>query len=143
MVRRVAALPARLLKGNPGEQGIQGTQGPKGTDGADGAAGRAPEHEIKNGEIRFKQPDGAFGEWLSVTSAFGGGKVSNNTYTAVTTSTYHVSEKQLDLGTNIFGMRVTPATLYIPKKIDRRCHIVVKDEDGKAGTNNITIQVET
>ena len=140
MVRRVSALPSRLLKGKDGQQGADGAQGPRGTQGP---AGRSPDHEVNNGEVRFLQPDGQWGEWISVTSASGGGKISNNTYTAVTTSTYHVSGSKLDLGTNIFGVRVTPATLFIPKKMDPRCYLVVKDEVGNAGTNNITIKVET
>ncbi len=152
MVTRVASLPSRLLKGESGEQGeagkqglqgIQGSVGKQGTKGTDGTAGRSPEHEIKNGEIRFKQPDGQFGEFLSISSLSGGGKISENTYTSISTATFKIPRASLDLGLNVFGVRVTPVTITLPKKVDKRSIIVIKDEVGDAGTDNITIKVES
>lgn len=158
MVRRVSALPSRLLKGADGErgdrgargeqgaqglQGAAGAKGPQGTQGGSGPVGHSPGHEVQNGEIRFLQPDGQWGEWISITSPSGGGKLSENTYTAVTAASFTIPRRTLDLGINIFGVRVTPATILLPKKVDKRSIIVIKDEVGDAGTDNITIQVET
>lgn len=50
-------------KGDPGPRGPQGEIGPKGEKGEQG---KPPEHQIKDSKIRFKNPDGKWGEWISL-----------------------------------------------------------------------------
>ena len=132
--------------GTDGEDGRDGIDGVsiRGDQGATGPAGAVPEHEVRNGEIRFMHPDGSWGDWVKVTgSSGGGGKISENTYTPVTTAEYHVNRSQLDLGTNIFGVNFDgDVTIFLPNTIDPRSIIVVNDESGNASANNITITVE-
>ena len=131
------------IAGTQGRDGVDGV-GSRGEKGATGPAGAVPEHEVRNGEIRFMNPDGSWGDWVKVTgSSGGGGKISDNTYTPVTTAEYHVNRGQLDLGTNIFGVNFDgDVTIFFPKNIDPRSLIVVNDESGNASANNITITVE-
>lgn len=166
-----ALTPPAFLKGIPGRPGkdgrdgkdgkdgigIAGTQGRDGVDGVGvrgevgaigetGPAGAIPEHEVRNGEVRFINPDGSWGDWVKVggsSGGGGGGKISENTYTLVTTAEYHVKRSQLDLGTNIFGVNFNgDVTIFFPKNIDPRSLIIVNDESGNASANNITITVE-
>jgi len=129
--------------GLDGKDGVDGV-GTQGDTGATGQTGAVPEHEVRNGEIRFMHPDGSWGDWVKVAdSSGGGGKISENTYTNVTTAEYHVNRSQLDLGTNIFGVNFNgDVTIFFPKNIDPRSIIVVNDESGNASANNITITVE-
>lgn len=138
--------PGRDGIGTDGVDGKDGTDGVgiRGNQGATGPTGAVPEHEVRNGEIRFMHPDGSWGDWVKVAgSSGGGGKISDNTYTFVNTAEYHVNRAQLDLGTNIFGVDFDgDVTIFFPKNIDPRSIIVVNDESGNASTNNITITVE-
>jgi hypothetical protein len=74
----IAGTPGRDGKdgepGRPGRDGIDGVDGAPGKDGKDGQPGRdgkdgrpgiAPDHEIDQGKIRFKKPDGTWGAWLA------------------------------------------------------------------------------
>lgn len=136
-------LPGTL--GERGEKGDAGLQGIPGTSitGQQGESGAIPEHQVRNGEIRFKNPDGTWGEWVNIGSQGGGGKISMNTYKQITTAEFHIGKGQLDLGTNIFGVDFAgDVTIFIPRKIDRRSIIVVNDESATAETNNITIKAE-
>lgn len=53
----------RGKEGPLGKQGIQGNEGDKGEKGNDGFI---PKHEFKNGQLRFENPDGTWGEWISL-----------------------------------------------------------------------------
>ena len=70
-------------KGDRGERGERGPQGvgmrgPKGEDGQDGrdgADGEVPEHQTKDGRIRFKAAGGKWGKWIdlkAVTNVYSG-----------------------------------------------------------------------
>lgn len=137
-------LPGTL--GERGEKGDAGLQGIPGTSitGQQGESGAIPEHQVRNGEIRFKNPDDTWGQWVNIGSQNGGGgKISMNTYKQITTAEFHIGKGQLDLGTNIFGVDFAgDVTIFIPRKIDRRSIIVVNDESATAETNNITIKAE-
>lgn len=63
-------------------------------------------------------------------------------FTAVTTATLVIADNDLVLGHNIFGVNYAGAvTITLPAGIDSDKIIVINDESGLAGTNNITIQV--
>lgn len=63
-------------------------------------------------------------------------------YTAVTTATRVITDTELVIGTNIFGVNFAGAvTITLPTGVDSNKIIVINDESGLAGTNNITIQV--
>ena len=63
-------------------------------------------------------------------------------YTAVTTDTYVMTTDELYTGINIFGVNYAGAvTITLPASIDSNKIIVINDESGAAGTNNITITV--
>lgn len=49
-----------------GERGEQGLEGKKGKDGKEGKNGKTPKHQIKNGFIRFENPDGTWGKWIRI-----------------------------------------------------------------------------
>lgn len=128
-------------RGNPGKDGI----GKDGKDGRDGVDGQAPEHEVRNNEVRFRNPDGTWGPWIrAVVSHGGGGPDSFNTYTEVRQATFRVNPLTLTNGTNIFGVDFAgDVTIILPNGIDPRAIIVVKDESDNAGANNITITTES
>jgi len=131
--------------GRDGKDGLDGVGKPgrDGRDGVDGKDGTSPEHEVRNGEIRFRQADGTWGDWLTLGTSGSGGKISNNTYHKVEVAEYHVNSNQLDLGHNIFGVDYGgDVTIFLPKNIDKRALIVINDESASAATNNITIKVE-
>jgi hypothetical protein len=162
-LKRVSnTIPMKFLMGKDGEQGKEGKDGInglsiKGKDGKDGVglrgepgrqgeAGSIPAHQVSNGEVRFQNPDGTWGDWIEAgvrSTGGGGGKISTNTYHKVATAEYHVNRNQLDLGTNIFGVDFNgDVTIFLPKSIDKRSLIIINDESSSAATNNITIQVE-
>lgn len=63
-------------------------------------------------------------------------------YTAITAATYVMTDAELVLGTNIFGVNYAGAvSITVPDNIDSNKIIVINDESGLAGTNNITITV--
>ena len=164
-------IPHEFLKGKDGKDGIDGRDGRDGKDGQAGAEGTNGKDGIdgKNGidgkttvEHIFQDlpADLVTGAQLSELkkrmereidmikvqggSSGGGGKISMNTYTKITTAEYHVNRSQLDLGTNIFGVDFNgDVNIFLPKGIDPRSIIVVNDESNTAATNNITIQVES
>ena len=59
-------------QGPQGEQGAKGDPGPKGDTGAtgpagaDGAQGLPPEHEWQGTQLRFKEPDGSWGQFIDL-----------------------------------------------------------------------------
>lgn len=129
---------------------ILGTPGQKGKDGESitgkkGPVGAAPMHEVRNGELRFQNPDGTWGEWIAVPQApAGGGPESYNTYTSVKQASFRVNRQSLTLGKNIFGVDFAgDVEIILPNGIDKRILIVVKDESNNAGTNNITLTTES
>jgi hypothetical protein len=149
--------------GTQGERGRAGKDG-VGRDGRDGVDGvnvvqhvyeKPPEGFVTNETLKkeITKLEREI-ELIKISSAQGGRgfvggnngpvPVTFNTYHAVTTNEYHVTLDQLLMGTNIFGVQVDgTTTIYIPDNLDSRIVLVVNDETGNAGTNNITIQVET
>lgn len=53
-------------KGATGDPGPKGEQGEEGEKGADGAQGPPPEHEWQGTSLRFKDPDGAWGQLVNL-----------------------------------------------------------------------------
>ena len=114
-------------------------------DGKPGDVGSAPEHEVRNGEIRFKQPDGTWGKWIEVqpSSTGGGGGSEAVRYTPIQAANFKINRGALIVGTNIFGVNFASAVeIILPSGIDNNIIIVVKDESNDASTNNITITTE-
>lgn len=76
-------------EGPQGPQGLQGAPGPKGDTGAtgpagaDGADGLPPEHEWQGTALRFKEPDGSWGQAVDLRGPAG----SSATVPIATTST--------------------------------------------------------
>jgi len=140
-------------KGETGPQGIPGitttvekvvhTQEP-GTPGDKGIDGSSPEHEVRNGEIRFKQPDGTWGKWIEVQpSSSGGGGPEAIKYIPVQVAAFKMIRRSLIVGTNIFGVNFAGAVeIILPSGIDKNIIIVIKDESNDASTNNITVTTE-
>ena len=63
-------------------------------------------------------------------------------YTEITTATRVITDAELVVGTNIFGVNfVSDVTITLPAGIASNKIIVINDESGNAGINNITIQV--
>lgn len=59
-------------EGKPGRDGMDGKDGMQGQPGEKGDSGPAPAHQVKNGEIRFQNPDGSWGQWIKVSQSRGG-----------------------------------------------------------------------
>lgn len=163
IVRRVLAAvptPERGIQGVQGQTGDKGSDGigrpgKEGEDGLDGLTGDkgetgdTPEHQVSNGEVRFKQPDGSWGAWIRATGRgrsdpqFSGYAPTFNTYTPITESEFHVIEAALKTGHNIFGVQnVGVTTVFVPKRLDKGVILTINDETGQASTNNITVIVE-
>ena len=63
-------------------------------------------------------------------------------YTAITTATRAITDAELVIGTNIFGVNYAGAVaITLPDNISSQKIIVINDESGLAGTNNITLTV--
>lgn len=62
-------------------------------------------------------------------------------YTQITTSSRAITDEELIIGTNIFGVIYSGATVQLPVNIDSTKIIIINDETGTAGTNNIVISV--
>ncbi len=106
-----------------------------------GATGAVPEHEVRNGDIRFKNPDGTWGKWITVQPSGGGGGGGEHVkYTSVRQAVFKVNRGSLIEGTNIFGVNFAgPVEIILPDGIAKNIIIVVKDESNDASTNNITV----
>lgn len=70
-------------KGATGDPGPKGDQGEKGEKGDDGAQGLPPEHEWQGTTLRFKEPDGSWGQAVDLRGPAG----SSATVPIATTST--------------------------------------------------------
>lgn len=135
-----------------GKRGKQGEPGVTTTitetvekDGIPGKDGSTPEHEVRNGEVRFKNPDGTWGKWIEAQQAHasGGGGLESVKYSSVAQASYKVTRSSLIVGTNIFGVNYAGAVEFIlPSGIDKNIIIVIKDESNDASTNNITLTTE-
>jgi len=131
-------------RGKPGKDGITTTVNKTVHVQEEGVAGAAPEHEVRNGEIRFKHPDGTWGEWITVqpTSSGGGGSEAVK-YIPIQAATFKVNRQALIVGTNIFGVNFAgDVEVILPSGISKNILIVIKDESNNASTNNITITTE-
>lgn len=53
-------------KGDRGERGPIGPRGGEGPRGAEGKPGSPPEHEYRDGMLRFETPDGSWGQWINL-----------------------------------------------------------------------------
>lgn len=63
-------------------------------------------------------------------------------YTQITTASKTVLDSELVLGHNIFGVNYAGAvTISLPANIDSDKLVIIKDESGSAGANNITVNV--
>lgn len=64
-------------------------------------------------------------------------------YTSITTASYAITDAELVLGTNIFGVNYAgEVSITLPPNIDSNKIITINDESGLAGTNNIIITEE-
>jgi hypothetical protein len=150
LLKKLNELPPPIPgdKGKPGKDGIttiitEQVEVPS-EPGKPGLDGAAPEHQIVNGEIRFKNPDGTWGKFITVQPSSGGGGLAQAvTYTQVTQARFLVNRGALIEGTNIFGVDFAGAVeIILPSGINKNIIMVVKDESNNASTNNITITTE-
>ncbi len=152
------AMMERMLK----QLNIPTVQGKDGKDGKDGVTtkvtetinipvegkagvdGTAPEHEVRNGEVRFKNPDGTWGKWIEVQpSTGGGGLAAAVNYVKIEQARYLVNRGALIEGHNIFGVDYPgDVEIILPQGISKNILMSFKDESNNAGTNNITITTE-
>jgi len=143
------------LRGLQGEQGVQGQKGERGAQGLSGALGAqgpkgdtgesfTPEHEWEGESLRFKNPDGTWGKKRDLRGRgfVGGGPSSAGVkYVQITTATFSFVNADLVPGQNIFGVNYNgDVTITIPEELPPEKIIIIKDESGNAGSNNITIQ---
>lgn len=66
------------LNGKDGKDGRDGVDGKDGKNGLDGKDGTVPDHEITGRMIRFKKPNGEWGEYIKLISRGGGVASSSN-----------------------------------------------------------------
>jgi len=59
--------------GRPGKKGDKGDRGEPGKKGDKGDRGPAPEHQWERTRLRFKKPDGRWGQWVDLQGAPGRG----------------------------------------------------------------------
>ena len=148
-----AIILKQVIEGKPGDRGKPGKDGVITTiekvvhvqePSEPGVTGASPEHEVRRGDIRFKNPDGTWGKWITVQPSSGGGGGSEAVrYTPIQAANFKVNRNSLIVGTNIFGVNFAgDVELILPSGIDKNIIIVVKDESNDASTNNITITTE-
>lgn len=136
----------------PGKDGKDGKDGVTTTvtetinvpaEGKAGVDGAAPEHEIRNGEVRFKNPDGTWGKWIEVQPSSGGGLAAAVNYVQITQARFVMNRGSLIEGMNIFGVNFSgDVDVILPNGISKNIIIVIKDESNDASTNNIIITTE-
>jgi len=155
-LKRVAPGTAIIInkegtRGKPGKDGITTVITETVTvvqEGKPGEMGSVPRHQVSRGEIRFENPDGTWGDWITVQpqqrNPGGGGVDSHNTYTKVEQALFRVRAASLLFGHNVFGVNFAgDVTIILPDGIDKRALVTVKDESDNAGTFNITVTTET
>lgn len=131
----------QVVHGKDGRDGLKGDTGADGGAGKDGADGRSPESEVKNGEIRFKQPNGEWGDWIRFSTGSGGG-LSEVVHQREITGDTIINHKSLLKGHNILRVTTTdPITITLPASIDEGALIVVNDETGVNSNIIITTEV--
>lgn len=105
-LKRVSNTKPIIIQGKPGDRGKPGKDGVTTTitktviePGKPGKAGQPPEHEVRNGEIRFKQPDGKWGKWMSIGGGGGGGVSRHQDLTdiqgGIEGEQFHLTQAQL------------------------------------------------
>jgi hypothetical protein len=113
------------------------------TPGEQGKDGSAPAHEVRNGEVRFQNPDGTWGEWIQAQQAVSVGGKQIGQYIPVREASIHIGAKSLLEGHNIIGVNYAgDVTIILPRAIDKNVLITVKDESNNADLYNITIESE-
>ena len=146
----------KQLNTTPGKDGKDGQNGKDGittlvketinvpAEGKAGADGTAPEHEVRNGEVRFKNPDGTWGKWIEVQpSASGGGLAAAVNYVQIAQARFVMNRGSLIEGMNIFGVNFPgEVDVILPNGISKNIIIVINDESNDASTNNIIITTE-
>lgn len=63
---RIAAFEHKGDVGAAGKDGADGARGPKGDRGPEGERGPAPQHEWDGTALRFREPDGSWGELVDL-----------------------------------------------------------------------------
>lgn len=133
-IRRLIPKPIQGLQGLSGLQGPQGPIGPKGEDGKDIDLGEVKDFVEKL--LERSKP--------TQQKGIGGGGSPVKYITTITSSEYRINSNELQAGTNIFGVNFAgDVTVYLPAPHERLKEkiIVINDESGLAGTNNITVTV--
>ena len=146
--------------GPTGPMGPTGPQGPQGIPGPPGESGEAVEidynyigEQVKE-DPEFKDLIDKLEKLLKAArqlpiggkqparGSSSGGAQPTYKYTRVTTNEYTVTYSNTVSGLNIIGVAYAdgPVTIYIPNTLPPDRSIVVNDETGSAGDNNITIQ---
>lgn len=121
--------------GPPGDVGPIGPPGPMGAPGQNAEIERLEALEEEIIKLRQQQAQRRVG---------GGGHPTHYQYTPITTATYTMMLGNTVPGTNIFGVNYAGAvTITLPAAIPKDRMIIINDESGAAGTNNITVQVPT
>ena len=145
-ILRLMPLPTDGVTGKDGRVGLQGPQGLTGARGADGTSVTIGEvkrlvEELVEASVEdvpeSKQPQ------PTRHTSHGGGGLPTKYITTITSSTYTINKNELQAGTNIFGVNFAgTCTITLPlihEKIKDKI-IVINDESGSAGSNNIIIE---
>lgn len=126
---------------------IQGPAGPAGSDGK--SAEFKAEDYLFIAELLKKDPDfkdsvkGEKGEKGADAPKFagGGGSAPTVKYIPIRAATYTLKATQTIAGTNVLGVDFDgDVTITIPDNLRSDRILVVNDESGNAGANNITVQ---
>lgn len=114
-------------KGATGDPGPKGDQGEKGEKGDDGAQGLPPEHEWQGTALRFKEPDGSWGQLVNLR-----GPQGESATVPVATST--VAGKVKPQTGNDDGLELTSdGTIRVRQASDSKRGSVLASEAAKAG----------
>jgi len=123
---------------------IEGPMGPSGKDGSTPQIDALMVAELLKRDPLFKEElkgeKGEKGEDAQKQLG-GGGAPKQFRYNKVRTATYIIKASSLVQGMNIFGVDYDgDVTITLPNNITSDRLIVVNDESGNAGANNITVQ---
>lgn len=131
--------------GAQGEPGDRGPRGPRGAKGLKGETGLAPGHEFKRTSLRFRKPDGTWGEFVDLRGpqgAGGGGGRGRTSTTAITDASLVGSDLVLvrdGLGQNII---VDLSTLNPPSRVAITVETPILDDNFALFFTSVEITVQ-
>ena len=146
-ILRLIQVPSNGIDGTSGKDGQDGLRGPQGAQGTKGDSLSLEQVKpLVEALVKSEVEKVELPEPIKETvreQHFGGGRNPVKYITTITEATYSILKAQLGAGMNIFGVNYAgDVTITLPtghQQVKDQV-IIINDESGAAGTNNITIK---